>query len=488
MASPSFERLYERQVMSDRHTDLASKRLSISSLGEMLKGARYLGILAALLAVGWFGHQTHWTFQHASDHGSPTSHAKVHASELKPSDTTTAKKLESEGSSESWNIDFPSERSLEISGIGTTPLELKPIVQRVRTTGVIAYDDRLTASLSARTTGTVWQVCKHVGETIRKGDVLVIVDAAEVGRHKSEFLTALVAQEAKAEILANLESITSGAVPQRQVREARVALREAKIRVLNAEQTLVNLGFSIQAEDFEKLGDTERAARIQFLGLPESLAKDLDRDKTTSNLLSIRATFDGVVLRQDVALGETAEAGKPILEIADTRHMWVKLDVPKEDASKLALGQKVTFTPDGIEQDLHGSITWISTEMNEQTRTLQVRAEVENPIVSSDPKSGQEVRLLRANTFGTGTVILQDNPAALVVPISAVLHDDKQPLVFVRTGDLSFARVDIETGIRDGKMVELRSGALHVGSEIVTKGGHVLKSEWTLNHVASNSP
>lgn len=465
-----------------------SMTLGSSSLVSVLKSARYLGILAALLAVGWFGHQTHWTFQHAAGHENAPSHEANHSGKPKFSGSVAANKLESNTPSGAWNIDFPSERSLEISGIATTPLERKPIVERVRTTGVITYDERLTACLSARTTGTVWQVCKHVGETVRRGDVLVIVDAAEVGQHKSEFLSALVAQEAKLEILTNLESISSGAIPQRQVREARVALREAKIRVLNAEQTLVNLGFSIQAEDFEKLGDAERAARVQFLGLPESMAKELDRDKTTSNLLSIRATFDGVVLRQDVALGETAEAGKPILEIADTRRMWLKLDVPKEDASKLALGQRVSFSPDGIEKDLHGSITWISTEMNEQTRTLQIRAEVENPVVSADPKSGQEVRLLRANTFGTGTVILQDNPGALVIPVSAVLHDDKQPLVFVRTGDLSFARVDIETGIRDGKLIEIRSDELHVGSEIVTKGGHVLKSEWTLNHVASNTP
>jgi len=452
-----------------------------------LKSARYLGILAALLAVGWFGHQTHWTFQHIAGHENSATHSEAHT-ESTSSNAIATGKPESNAPSGNWSIDFPSERSLQLSGIATSPLERKPIVERVRTTGVITYDERLTASLSARTTGTVWQVCKHVGETIRRGDVLVIVDAAEVGQHKAEFLSALVAQEAKAEILTNLENITTGAVPQRQVREARVALREAKIRVLNAEQTLVNLGFSVAAEDFEQIGDAERADRVQFLGLPESLTKDLDRDKTTSNLLSIRATFDGVVLRQDIALGETAEAGKPILEIADIRRMWLKLDVPKEDASKLALGQRVTFCPDGIEKDLHGSITWISTEVNEQTRTLQVRAEVENPIVSSDPKSGQEVRMLRANTFGTGTVILQDSPDALVIPVSAVLHDDRQPLVFIRTGDLSFARVDIETGIRDGKLIEIRSNELQVGNEIVTKGGHVLKSEWTLNHVASNSP
>lgn len=443
-----------------------------------------MGILVVLLAVGWFGHKTHWSFQ-PGGHAAEGDHA---VSSENPAHADSANLSAEPMAGTEWKVILPSERSLELAGIATATVEQKPMSERIQTTGVITYDERLSASLSARTTGTVWRVCKHVGETVRRGDVMVIVDAAEVGQSKAEFLSALVAREAKAEILSNLESIGNGAIPMRQVREARVALREARIRLLNAEQTLVNLGFTLHADEFQELGDVERAERIQFLGLPESLVKDLDHARTTSNLLPMRATFDGVVLRQDVALGETAEAGKPILEIADTRRMWLKLDVPKEDAARLALGQQVTFTPDGLEQALQASIAWISTEMNQQTRTLQIRAEVENPVVSSDSASGQEVRLLRANTFGTGTVTLRSSDSALVIPFSAVIHDDRQPLVFARTSDLTFERFDVELGIRDGKFVQIRSATVRPGMEVVSRGGHILKSEWALNHVASTSP
>ena len=474
--------------MSAVNVSATPKGSASSSISQLLKSARYLGILAILLAIGGFGHQTHWTFQRPRHDSVGNNHNNA-AAKGSGSEQVTAQKVEVDQTVPGeWKITFPSENSFALSGIATATAEQKPIAERVGTTGVITYDERHSASLSARTTGTVWQVCKHVGETIRRGDVLVIVDAAEVGQSKAEFLSALVAQEAKAEILANLESVGNGAIPQRQVREARVALREAKIRTLNSEQTLVNLGFSLQAEDFQQLGDVERADRIQFLGLPDDMVKDLDRDQTTSNLLPMRATFDGVVLKQDVALGETAQAGKPILEIADTHRMWLKLDVPKEDASKLALGQQVTFNPDGIDEKLHASITWISTEMNEHTRTLQVRAEVDNPVVSSDPKSGQEVRLLRANTFGTGTVILRKNDSALVVPTSAVLHDGRQPMVFARSGTLTFERVDVELGVRHGGFIEILSDAIRPGTEVVARGGHILKSEWTLNHVIAATP
>ena len=407
-----------------------AQQFGLPKIDAALKSATYLGILAVLLAFGWFGHQTHWTFQYGAAHSGGDDRDHVSVKTERPATVTSAKVDIDQSPSCDWKITFPSENSFNLSGIATAPVEQKAIAERVRTTGVITYDERLTASLSARTTGTVWQVCKHVGETIHRGDVRVIVDATEVGQSKSEFLSALVGREAKSEALTNLESVGNGAIPQRQIREARVALREAKINLLNAEQKLVNLGFCIHADDFQELSDTDRAKRIQFLGLPDDMVQELDRSKTTSNLLPMRAVFDGGVLRHDVALGETAEAGKPILEIADTRRMWLKLDVPKEDASKLALGQQVTFNPDGIEKDLQGAITWISTEMNEHTRTLQIRAEVENPVVSSDLNSGQEVRLLRANTFGTGTITLKKNSSALIVPVSAVLHVDRQPMVF----------------------------------------------------------
>lgn len=455
----------------------------IPDVRSLASSARYLGILTALVAVGWIGHKTHWTF-HLSALIANDQPLNVPGSGS--ADPVTARKVGT--AVEPWSIKFPSKRSLELSEIETAAIEQKSISERVQTTGVITYDERHSASLSARATGTVWQVPKRVGETIRRDDVLAIVDSADVGQFKAEFLSSLVATEAKAEILSNLESVAGGAIPQRQVREARVALREARIRMLNAEQTLHNLGFNLRSEDFQNLSDEERALKIRFLGLPDSIIRELGPDRASSNLMPIRATFDGIILRQDVALGEIAEAGKPILEIADIRRMWLKLDVPKEDASKLSLGQQVTFYPDGIGNELRTAIDWISTEMNEQTRTLQVRAEVANPVVASDASSGQEVRLLRANTFGTGTITLRKSAAALVVPVSAVLYDNDQPLVFVRTGELSFERVDVQVGIRDRREVQVYATTLQPEAEVVAHGGHILKSEWMLNHVAASSP
>lgn len=455
---------------------------SSSKLSGLIGGAKYIGILLGLLAFGYAGHQTHWTFNFANHHDEKVPHEPPVARPAEHEAEPTNPKP-----SEEWSVEFPSEKSLKRSGIKTVPLEQRAMREQIKTTGVITYDERMFASLSARVSGTVWRVLKQPGDSIRRGDVLVIIDAADVGSAKAEFFSDLVEVESKAEVLSMLEKVT-GAVPERQVREARVSLRESKIRLQNSEQTLINMGFKLRKEDFEGLSDADRSAKLHFLGLPESIASGLNAVQTTSNLMPLTASFDGVLLHHDAAMGEMVEAGKPLVEIADMRRMWLKLDVPKEDAARLALGQSVRFLPDGLDEELESTITWISTEMDAQTRTLRIRAEVENPVVSSDPKTGQEVRILRANTFGTGIITLRETPEAFVVPASSVLHDDSQPMIFTRSDNLKFVRINVQVGVREQGFIQVESDLLKPGMQIVSQGSHVLKSEWILNHMASAAP
>ena len=255
------------------------------------------------------------------------------------------------------------------------------------------YDERRIAQLSTRVTGSVWRVEKHLGDEVRKGDVLVIVESSDVGRLKAEFLNALVAFEAKREQLSILEEV-QGAVMGRQIREARSALREATNHLTNAEQALVNLGFEISATEFAELDDAQRASKIRTLGLSPGTIAGIDPDRVTSNLIPLRAPFDGIVIGREAVVGENVEAGSQIFEVADVSRMWVVLSVSKEDAARVSIGQPVRFRPDGSDHECESVISWISTEVNDETRTLEVRAEV---AVSSDLP-------VRANTFGSGRI------------------------------------------------------------------------------------
>src|SRR5438046_6293009 len=107
--------------------------------------------------------------------------------------------------------------------------------------GEVGYDQTRVARLSSRVPGTVWLVAKQVGDRVQQGELLALVDAAEVGKVKAEFLQAFVQVKLRQKNWENYSrASSSGAVPERQLREAETALSEDRIRLVAAQQALTN--------------------------------------------------------------------------------------------------------------------------------------------------------------------------------------------------------------------------------------------------------
>ena len=442
-------------------------------LSALSAWALSIATTACLAAVGWFGHATHWTFGFG-DHGG--GHAAVGHAE--PGHEAAAP---SEGKAGDGTVRFPSKEALERTGIEVVTVERRSIVSELEVAGVVDYDERRTAQLSSRVGGSIWLVAKHLGDVVRKGEVLLVIDSQDVGRLKADFLNALVTFESRREQMAILEEV-QGAVMGRQLREARAALRESRIHLVNAEQALVNLGLPVAIADYESLGDEARAERIRSAGLPPGLIDGLDGDPVTSNLLPLLAPFDGVVVGRDVVVGEVVEAAKPIFEVADVSRMLLVLKVDKEDADKVAIGQPVRFRPDGSDEEYESRITWISTEVDQSTRTLQVRAEVDN----SGPAPVAAHAGLRAHTFGSGRIEIDRRGTAVVVPHRSVQWDGSRWVVFVPAGDVAFTAREVRPGIRAGDDVEIVGDPIGGPLErVVGSGSHVLKSQVLLERMES---
>ena len=451
-----------------------SKRGRWPSLQALLSGlaawAMSLVTVAGLVAVGWLGHATHWSFGLGAGAHGPAAHAAA---------TGGVESEDHSASDTAGTVRFPSREALERTGIEVVPVERRSLVSELLVAGVVDYDERRTAQLSSRVDGSIWRVEKHLGDVVRRGDVLLVIDSQEVGRLKAEFLNALVTFESRREQLAILEEV-QGAVMGRQLRESRAALREARIHLANAEQALVNLGLPVSIADYEPLGDEQRAERIRTVGLPESLLSDLAADPVTSNLLPLYASFDGVVVGRDAVVGEVVQSAKPIFEVADVSRMMLVLKVDKEDADKVVLGQPVRFRPDGSDEEYASRITWIATEVDEATRTLRVRAEVENRSLLPVPGHAG----LRAHTFGSGRIEIDRRGTAVVVPQRSVQWDGRRWVVFVPEGDVAFAPREVRPGIRDGDAVEIVGDPADVTFErVVGSGSHVLKSQMLLERM-----
>lgn len=370
------------------------------------------------------------------------------------------------------HVQFASLESAAKFGIDVDVVEERPMRDTVTANGELTFDPTRLAHLSSRVSGSVAAVLKTIGDEVRSGDVLVLIDAAQVGEAKSRLLKSVVdlgLRRATAERLRPLAR--DKLVTAKEISEAEAAFQEAQIAVVSARQTLLNLGFEV-SDDLEG-NDLERLEReLRYLGIPADCLSALPTGTKTTNLIPIRAAYAGVVLSSDVVAGEVVDALHVLLTVADPHRLWLLLNVRQEDAKQLSLGLPVHFHPDDGSPMIAGEISWLSPSVDARTRTLQAR------VVVNDVGGP-----LRGQTFGTGTIVLREEPNAVVVPAEAVQSTGDAQFVFVRDKDylkegsfkLFYAR-QVRIGARDGEYVELLAGALP-GEVVATKGSASLLAQ-----------
>jgi membrane fusion protein, heavy metal efflux system len=361
-------------------------------------------------------------------------------------------------------VQFASADAVTKAGIRLEAVQERPMAASIAANGEIDYDGTRVAHLSSKVPGTVWRVEKDVGQPVQKGEVLALVDAAEVGRAKAELLQAAAQVDVRETTFERVRaSSEKGLRTGAELLEAEAALREARVRLFVAEQALVNLGMAARAGDVAGLPEEKRVERLRFLGLPDAIRSSIAAETPTANLIPVAAPFDGIVVSRSAVAGESADAAKTLFVVADTSRMWASLDVRIEDMAALTLGQAVAFRgPDLVSK---GTVNWISTAVDEKTRTLRVRAVLENP----------EGRL-RAHTFGTARITTREAPKAVAVPDEAIQWEGCCHVVFVRLTGEVFGTRKVRLGARSGGFTEVLVG-LVPGEVVATAGSHVLKSE-----------
>ena len=378
-------------------------------------------------------------------------------------------------------IQFASRDAATKAGVDVEPVLRSRIVESVRATGEVRYNETRIARLASRAAGPVWRVEKTVGERVEQGELLALIDAADVGLAKAELQKALTEWQFNMAAWRRLQPLgVSGATSRAKVLDAEVAARTSQVRVRAAHQALVNLGLVLPLETVRSLDEAALAARLQFLGLPPAVASQLDPATTTSNLLPVTAPFAGVVVSRSVVAGEVVDTRKVLFTVADTRQMWLRLNVPLEDAGYVAVGQKVSFRADGTPRPVTGTIDWISTSADQKTRTVAVRATLQNA----------DGRLLN-ETFGVGEIVLRDEPDAIVVPNAAVQWDGSCSVVFVRdkawfedTTPKLFHTRSVRLGAKTDEFTEIIAGVLP-GEVVATAGSDVLRAQLLKNNLGA---
>jgi len=186
---------------------------------------------------------------------------------------------------------------------------------------------------------------------------------------------------------------------------------------------------------------------------------------------SLRAPFDGWVIRRNIDIGALVNATTPAFTIADTRSVRAVFGVPDNAIGRIKLGQHQAITTDALTGEFPGRVSAISPAADPKSRVYSV--EVTIPNLRNQLKSGMIASLAVGGEMLPATI--------LAIPLSAVIRDPQNPKNFAALtadGSGSSVRVQshtIELGDAHGNMIQVLSG-LNPGDRVVTAGATLIRS------------
>lgn len=206
--------------------------------------------------------------------------------------------------------------------------------------------------------------------------------------------------------------------------------------------------------------------RLALLGISKT---DIDKtlsSKTPSKTVAVYSPYSGTVVEKSVFAGSFAEAGKPLLRLADTSTLWADIKIFESDIPTLKRGSVVTLTFSGATKEYKAKIEQILPEINDNDRSLTARASLQN--------DGHLV----ANMFAKAH-IESKGAKMLTLPKTAVLEKGKKQFVFVRV-DKKFEPLEITAKKIDAYTYQILEGITQ-GEEVADNALFMLDADAKIN-------
>jgi len=176
----------------------------------------------------------------------------------------------------------------------------------------------------------------------------------------------------------------------------------------------------------------------------------------------IRAPFSGKLGLKLVSPGAFVTPSSVLTTISQVSQLKLQFSVPEKYGAEIKTGQTVSFTVGGAPKTFLANVIATETTIGEETRTLTVRARVNNTDASLIP-----------GAFATVKLILGNNPNAIMVPTLAVVPQGRKKQVYVFKNNKAVP-TEVTTGVRDSANVQIVTG-LYPGETLITSGLLFLK-------------
>lgn len=333
-------------------------------------------------------------------------------------------------------IEMP-EETLVSSGIEIKTAGPATIMPTLQLPGVVVFNHHNVVRVVPRAPGIVVDVERHLGQQVKKGEVLAVIESQILADLRSQYLAAQ-----KRLVLARTTYER-----EKKLWEEKVT---AKQEYLVAEQL---------SSDAEITLDLLAAKLLAFGEQPE-----LIRQQKNLTRFEIRAPISGLVITKAIARGQVVREDDEIFTLADVSTMYANLTIYPKDLATIKIGQKamIKATASGLEGE--GLVSYIGALIDEQTRTAMARVTLEN-------ENGE----WRAGMFINIALVAEEIQVPVAVSMDALQTLYDWTVVFGRYGEFFEAR-PLTLGRSDGAMVEVLEG-LSAGEQYAAGNSFAIKAE-----------
>ncbi|WP_437723524.1 efflux RND transporter periplasmic adaptor subunit [Sorangium sp. So ce861] len=314
------------------------------------------------------------------------------------------------------------------------------VADTVSLPGEVALNAETLAHVTPRVSGTAREVRKQLGDTVKKGDVLAILDSREFAELQRELLTAKERLELAEANFNREEALWKEKIAaEKEYLASKQALAEAKIEHRSAAQ------------------------KLQASSGAGSGAK--------GGAYALIAPIDGTIIEKHINIGEVLKDDTQAFVVADLSTIWVNVTVYAKDLARVRAGQRARVRAEGIEEPAEGEIAYVGPVVGEQTRSATARVVLKNPGAAWRP-----------GLFVTAAVAVAEVDAPVVVSYDGLQRVEGKDVVFVQEGDAFEARAikpgryGKAPGEQGAELVEVLDG-IAAGERYVGKNSFILKAE-----------
>jgi RND family efflux transporter MFP subunit len=339
-----------------------------------------------------------------------------------------------------------------------TPVEVvrvasKAVERQVKLPG--EFQPFLAVSIYAKLAGFVKRVAVDRGSTVKRGQVLVVLEAPEM-------LAQIAEAQSKAQALGLQRTEAEAKLAGAQSTYDRLKAASATPGVVAENDVIVAQktveGAQALVRSYE---DSIKAAQAQVQAV-----KDLEQ------YLTLKAPFDGIITERNVHPGALVGPGSgstPLLRLHQVSRLRLVVAVPEALVGAMVKGARVPFTvPAYPGETFYGVVNLMAHDLDEKTRTMAVELDVRNP----------DLRLGAGMYPELQWPVRRPQPSLLVPPTSIVTTTERTFVIRVRNGVAEW--VNVSRGARIGDLVEV-FGALKDGDTIVRRGTDELREGAKVN-------